>query len=194
MRSQSPARPIERIGRRLVAKNSKWRLFFDHLADSKGNEVADYLVVAPMESRSDHVSGITVLPVFDDQLILLQSFRHPVDSHIWEGVRGFVDVGEDPCVAALRELEEETGLLCRDEDLVRLGYCFPESSTIAGRAALFAATSCRPGGTRDDTELGLGAARSFTRPEIEILLENNEIEDATTEISLRRYLNYTSSK
>ncbi len=44
-------------GRRLAAANSKWKVYFDHIVDRRGNEVLDYLVLDPCVPRADHVAG-----------------------------------------------------------------------------------------------------------------------------------------
>ena len=62
--------------------------------------------------------------------------------------------GEAPPVAALRELEEETGVVA---DKVRsLGVIDPLPATTSARTHLFLATGLRPGAVhRDDTEAGM---------------------------------------
>ncbi|MFI6803821.1 NUDIX domain-containing protein [Streptomyces luteogriseus] len=62
--------------------------------------------------------------------------------------------GQDPYSAALRELEEETGLVAGD--LRPLGVIDPLPSTTAARTHLFLAADLRPGTVhRDDTEAGM---------------------------------------
>jgi ADP-ribose pyrophosphatase YjhB (NUDIX family) len=101
-------------------------------------------------------------------------------------VRGFVDPGEVPEAAAMRELSEETVLTCDVADLKPLGFVAPEASTIAGRAALFVGERCRPGGERDRHEPGLGEATVFGRDKVRDMLASFEIEDATTLVALYR--------
>ncbi|MFJ8199595.1 NUDIX domain-containing protein [Streptomyces sp. NPDC096152] len=62
--------------------------------------------------------------------------------------------GQDPRVAALRELEEETGIVA--DDLRALGVIDPLPAVTAARTHLFLATGLRPGTVhRDDTEAGM---------------------------------------
>lgn len=181
--------PVEIKARRRIASNSKWEICFDHVVDRRGNEVADYLVIRrPSDTARDGISGITVVPVLDQRIILIRNYRHPLHAHFWEVVRGFVDHGETAMDAALRELAEETGLYCAPEDIVPLGLSAPEPSTIAGRAALFAARCRDRGGARDAGELGLGTWQAFDRSTVAAMLDRHQIEDATSEIALRRYL------
>jgi ADP-ribose pyrophosphatase YjhB (NUDIX family) len=178
-------RPVRRA-RKLAAENSRWRVHFDHIADGERGEVSDYLVLSPKAMRADRLAGVVVLPVLPDgRIALVRIWRHAVERFGWEAARGFIDEGETAAAAARRELAEETGLAAAD--LVALGFCAPEGSTIASRAALFAALGCRPCARPDEAEPGLRGYRSFTRAEIAALADGPELEDALTLLALYRY-------
>lgn len=174
--------------RRLGASNSKWNVFLDYLVDDAGNEVPDYIVLSPLEPKPGKLTGVAVLPILDGRLLLIRSYRHPLECEVWEVSRGFIDSGETPAQAALRELQEETGLSCAPEDLAALGHYAPEPATMAGRGALFIATKCTGTPRQADDELGIGGLHSFTRDEAQALLDTGQIEDASTIILLLRYL------
>jgi ADP-ribose pyrophosphatase YjhB (NUDIX family) len=173
--------------RRVAFENSRFRVFGDHIVDSHGVEVKDYLVVAPHTRREDLITGISVLPVCQERVVLLRTFRHAVGCIQLEVPRGFVDVDEDPRAAALRELSEETGLCCPADKLVSLGVCTPEGSTLAARIALFAATDCQPGRSGNERELGLGGCEYFTFSEAWRMMREMSIEDVTTALILHRF-------
>lgn len=173
--------------RQLALENDRFRVFRDDIADSQGNEVRGYLVVAPRTRRPDLITGVCVLPVWNGRIILLRNFRHAIGAVQLEGVRGFVDDGEDPADAALRELTEETGLRCAREDLIGLGLCTPEGSTLAARIALFAAADCKPGDKAPQTELGLGQPEYFTLSEALLKMHEMSIEDVSTSLALHRF-------
>ena len=64
----------------------------------------------------DHPGAVAVL-VLDDanRALLIQQYRHPVRSRDWEIPAGLLDIeGEDPLVAAKRELAEEVDLVASD--------------------------------------------------------------------------------
>lgn len=67
-----------------------------------------------------HPGGVAVLPLHDDGTVtVVRQFRYPFGRVITELPAGKLDGAEDPRLAALRELEEETGL--RPEKLTCLG-------------------------------------------------------------------------
>lgn len=173
--------------RRKVFANSKFNVFSDHIVDDGGREIKDYLVVAPKNSAGDLVSGVAILPVYKDTVVLLRTYRHAIRRTILEVPRGFVDVGERPYEAAIRELAEETGLVCSTGRLIALGTCSPEAGVIAARVALFAALDCEAGTRTDEMEMGLGTCVSFSLQEAEGLLHKMALEDLTTALCLHRY-------
>lgn len=180
--------PIERLGRRLAAENSRWRVFLDHIRDGTGREVPDYLVVEPKIALSGAVTGVAVLPVVEGRIVLLPVWRHALAARGYEVVKGFIDAGETAEQGALRELVEETGLACDPADLRFLGHVAPEPSTLAGKGALFIARNCRAAAGRSDDEIGLAPPQSFAPAEVEALMQGGAIEDAMTLVACLGYL------
>jgi ADP-ribose pyrophosphatase len=173
--------------RRTVFENSKFLVHADHIADESGREVPDYLVVAPRIHTQNLITGVAVLPVYEGRVVLIKTFRHAVRSFVLETVCGFIDPDETPAEAALRELTEETGLVCSAERLVEMGTCFPEASTLQARVALFAAVDCTRSTRTDTSELGLGGWVSFSMKEAEGLLLDMSLEEVTTLVCLHRF-------
>ena len=69
--------------------------------------------------------GGSVIAAIDDQnnLCLLKQWRHAVQQFIWEFPAGCLEVTEPPLETAIRELEEETGIIAKQwRDL---GYVVP---------------------------------------------------------------------
>src|SRR5687768_17348137 len=58
-----------------------------------------------------HRGSAVIVPVFDDRTVaLVRQYRHPAGKYLLEIPAGGLEDGEDPAVAAERELEEEVGV------------------------------------------------------------------------------------
>ncbi|WP_445996073.1 NUDIX domain-containing protein [Okibacterium fritillariae] len=75
-------------------------------------DVFDYSGSQITREYMDHTGAVAVLALDDeDRVLLIKQYRHPVRVREWEIPAGLLDVeGEDPLVAAQRELAEEADL------------------------------------------------------------------------------------
>ena len=102
----------------------------------------------------DHTGAVGVV-VLDarDRVLLLRQYRHPVRSYLWEPPAGLLDVpGEDPQVAAARELAEEADLVADDWHVLVDFYNSPGGSTEAFRCYLARGVREVPVGERHQRE------------------------------------------
>ncbi|MCF8506724.1 MAG: NUDIX hydrolase [Caulobacter sp.] len=175
--------------RRLACGNSKLKVYADDI-ETDSAAVAGYLVVAgagdPMEDGPPAPIGVTVLPLRGAEVGLQRIFRHPIRSWALEAPRGFVDPGESVRAAARRELTEEAGLDCAEEDLVDLGTVCPEGGVMRARIALFAAPDCRPVAAAREDDIGIGAFHWMPLDEAVARAADGGIEDASTALGLLR--------
>src|SRR4029079_8747584 len=73
-----------------------------------------------------HNPSVVIIPIRDDgQVILIKQYRASVDRELWEVPAGRVDTGESPEEAAVRECEEEIGLVPRRLERIRGLYPAP---------------------------------------------------------------------
>lgn len=182
------ARPaIELKSRRLVAENAVFNLYFDHVVGRDGLEVPAYLVVAPKARAEDLTTGVSVLPVVAGRLGLLRVYRHAIGGMTWEVPRGFIDAGESPVLAAMRELEEEVGLTVNEADLHSAGTITPEAGVLAARVSLFIAWNCTQERSFSPGEMGHEEFVWFSHEEALAMVCRSEIQDPSTSLLILRY-------
>lgn len=78
----------------------------------------------------EHPGAVAVL-VMDEagRVLLIQQYRHPIQSRDWEMPAGLLDIeGEDPLVAAQRELAEEVDLVAEHWEPLLTLYTTPGGS------------------------------------------------------------------
>ncbi len=101
---------------------------------------------------------------------------------------GYIEEGEDPLQAGLRELEEETGF--RSEEAFIVDEYYPSLGFSKERVTMILALDCDYFGT---TKLDPGEeilVKSVTLKEFERLLNEGYMKDANARIGYYRYLEY----
>jgi ADP-ribose pyrophosphatase len=91
-------------------------LVFDGMVWGVRRDVFDYRGEDITREYMDHTGAVAIFAMDEnDQVLLIQQYRHPVRLREWEIPAGLLDVeGEDPLVAAKRELAEEVDIEARD--------------------------------------------------------------------------------
>jgi ADP-ribose pyrophosphatase len=170
---------VEVVARRLACENSKFYVYFDHVIDSAGYEVEDYLVVSPKNTGNNLVTGVAILTICDGKIGLIRIYRPAIRDYSWEIPHGFVDEGESECTSAIRELLEETGMDFTGKTISSMGYITPDSGVLAARVHLYLANAPH---TKAEvkTELGLREFRYFSEENFEAMIVNSKIQDTFT--------------
>ena len=100
----------------------------------------------------------------NDEIVLIEQYRHGTQSVTIEIPGGMVDPGEEPLQTAKRELLEETGYA--GENWLQIGEVFPNPAFQNNRCFSFLATNCKKvGDTNFDTTEDIF---TYTRPHTEI--------------------------
>lgn len=86
----------------------------------------------------DTVSVLAITP--DNQAVMVRQFRFGIESNTLELPAGLIEAGEEPAVAAARELEEETGY--RPERMVSLGWFHPNPAWQNNKQHVFLGEGC----------------------------------------------------
>ena len=98
----------------------------------------------------EHPGAVVVLAVDDEErALVLHQYRHPIGRRMLELPAGLLDVpGEDPVVAARRELQEEALLLA--DTWEHLLTTYPSPGLSSERIEIFLATGLSPAPDRGD--------------------------------------------
>lgn len=93
----------------VVYKGWVWDVRSDRVAYGDGEIVREYVA---------HTGAVAVVAIDEqERVLLIQQYRHPIRHRDWELPAGLLDVpGEDPLVAAQRELAEEADITAEHWD------------------------------------------------------------------------------
>ncbi len=129
-----------------------------------------------------HPGAVVLLPRLDDgRVVLIRNYRTAVARHLLELPAGTLEPGEEPVLAAHRELAEETGYRAKSMRLLTSFFASP--GILDERMHLFLATGLEPGPTalQPDEQI-----ETVVLPweEALALARKGQIEDAKTLIGL----------
>jgi 8-oxo-dGTP pyrophosphatase MutT (NUDIX family) len=177
---------LETVSKRLVAENTKFNVYFEHIVDRvSGDEVSDFLVVEPKVQGENRVTGVAILPVFNNKVGLIRIYRPPLRAWCYEIPHGFTEIGETDEIAAHREMLEETGHI--SDRLTDLGYIMSDAGVVAGRIHLYLAESLNLS-CLQISELGLRQFCWLPVAEFETMLADSTVQDSFTLSAWCRYL------
>ncbi|HNB74293.1 MAG TPA: NUDIX hydrolase, partial [Acidobacteriota bacterium] len=129
-----------------------------------------------------HNGGAAVLPLFENgDVLLVKQYRHPATEVLTEIPAGRLEPGEDPLLAAERELEEETGWKAGKIEFLTKFYALPGYSTEV--LYCYLATDLTPGTTQLDEDEEIHLLR-VPFAEALRMVEAGEIKDAKTMMSV----------
>ena len=117
--------PFETLTSKKV-QAGRFTIVQDQVKVNKHQQPYDYLEIR---------EGVSILPIKDGKVIVQRQYRYPVRSWQWEIPGGFVDEGETPQEAAIRELKEETGYEVKE--ICSMGAFYPSFGSTNEKIHLF---------------------------------------------------------
>lgn len=125
------------------------------------------------------------------EILLQQNYRHTLGKKLWEIPAGHVETGEDPLVAAKRELLEESGLV--SEHWKSLGEMYMAVGVADIRQFIYVAHNAQKTNANIDKDEPI-TNQSFMKPsEIHNMLSSYKIISAGDALALHRYLETTNT-
>ena len=132
-----------------------------------------------------HHGGACIVPYFEDgTLCMVRQFRYAMQQELWELPAGKLEKGEDPFLAAQRELEEECGVTA--ERFINLGVLYPTVGYDSEKIYIWAAKGLKPTSQHlDDGEFLDVAALPFD--DVLQMVMTDEIRDSKTVTAMLKY-------
>lgn len=161
----------------LAYKAHVFNVYNDYLILPDGRRVVYDLI--------DHKSGVCILPVCEDgRIILVRQYRNSIDDVTYEVPAGFIDDGETPKNAVVRELKEETGGTARDVQFVTktvlaIGTSNEQTYVYIGRGV--------SGGKQSLDENEFISCEYIKLDDVDDMISRGEIVDSKTLIAIYAY-------
>ncbi len=164
---------IQTLDTRIVYENRWMRVREDSIRYPDGSKSIYGVVEKP--------NFVVIVPVENDGHIhLVQQYRYPVGARYWEFPQGSWEqtLEADAVEVARRELREETGL--QADRMVHAGHLFQSYASSNQGYHVYLATGLQRGDADLDHEEQDLVSRAFPLAEVERMLRDGGIKDATT--------------
>ncbi len=132
----------------------------------------------------EHSGGACALYIENGEILFVKQYRYAYGESVLELPAGKLNEGEDPAVAVLRELEEETGIKAKKAELLFVVY--PTPGYTNEKIYIYRAFD----GERVQAHTDEGEfvdAVWIKADKVKQMLNTGEIKDAKTIIALQRY-------
>ena len=168
------------LSRRLVYDGRAVRLRIDTVRMLSGRETTREIV--------EHGDCVAIIAVDDeDNILLVNQFRKPVEKRLLEIPAGGIEPGEEPVDCVRRELREETGFL--PQKLERLGGFYSSPGYCTEYLHLYLATDLIPSPLQAEDSESIRLVR-VPLGQIPSLITSGEICDAKSIAGLLAFLEY----
>lgn len=132
----------------------------------------------------EHNGGACVLYIEDGKALLVRQFRYAYGESIYEIPAGKLEKGEDPMLAAARELEEEAGVKAGKLELMFTLY--PTPGYTNEKIYIYQAFDAKKVAAHLDEGEFLDV-EYVSLEKVEEMLKNGEIKDGKTIVALQAY-------
>jgi len=167
----------ETISSELIQKGKSFSFYHDKVRLPNGRETDRNIV--------KHPGAVGIIAVDEDEIVLIKQYRYATGKYLLEIPAGTLEEGEDPYQCAVRELQEETGYAASAWNRLFQCYMVPGYSDEILYFYLAEGLTKLDANPEDDEDISV---QKFGINEVLGMIENNEIEDAKTMLSVLTYL------
>ncbi len=129
-----------------------------------------------------HPGAVCVVPVTDEgEVIMVRQFRYAFNQVLLEVPAGKLEPNEDPLEAALRELEEESGVVASKVE--HIGEIYTTVAIIDEKIHIYLATGLTYKKAHPDADEFLEVEKIPLKTLVDMVM-NGEIKDAKTQIAI----------
>ena len=125
----------------------------------------------------------------EGKLLFVSQYRHAVETELLEIPAGKLEKGENPELAALRELQEETGY--KASKIEKLVEFFTSPGVVKEKIYVYMASDLTFVGQHLDADEYLNV-KTYTAEEVERMINDNELQDGKSIIAYELWKNRKS--
>ena len=129
----------------------------------------------------EHSGGSAIFCQIDGKVLLVKQFRYPYGEELWEIPAGKLNPGENPEQTAIRELEEEGGIIAKKVE--KMFEIYPTPAYTNEIIRIYKASELQAGKVKLDEDEFL-KGEWFDLDKAKQMIYNGEIKDAKTIIAL----------
>jgi ADP-ribose pyrophosphatase len=179
------------LSRETVLDRGKFLRVEDHTVELPDGRVIEQW---PWIITPDFINVVALTD--DDKMLCFRQGKYAIEGEALAPIGGYLEPGEEPLVAAQRELLEETGY--QASDWIDLGHFRVDTNRGAGTAYFFMAHHAHPIAARDADDLEDQELLLLTRAEVEAALQRGDFKAlpwmAIIVLALRRMEHNTSNR
>lgn len=133
-----------------------------------------------------HKGSAVIVPVFDDGTVaLVRQWRHAAGEYLLEVPAGSLEQGEDPLAGAIRELEEEIGVVA--DRVEKLCEFYVSPGFVTEKMHLYLATGLTHVGQKLESDELIEIER-YSFNELQTMIADGRICDAKTIIGIQMFI------